>query len=175
MKGYWNNDEETRRAVIDGWFHTGDIGFIDESGYLHYLGRGKEMLKVKGMSVFPTEVEGLLMRHPAVARAGVTGTPHSDKGEVPVAFVILADEWQGRISETELVGWCRDNMASFKVPTIYFVTSLPMTATGKVRRSELVHLLPSFASGWAGGSVPNEARQESERHRPLPPGPGRRS
>ncbi len=175
MKGYWNNDEETRRAVIDGWFHTGDIGFIDESGYLHYLGRGKEMLKVKGMSVFPTEVEGLLMRHPAVARAGVTGTPHGDKGEVPVAFVILADEWQGRISETELVGWCRDNMASFKVPTIYFVTSLPMTATGKVRRSELVHLLPSFAPGWAGGSVPNEARHESERHRPLPTGPGRQS
>jgi acyl-CoA synthetase (AMP-forming)/AMP-acid ligase II len=141
MKGYWKNSAETRVALTNGWFHTGDIGRLDEAGYLHYLGRGKEMLKVNGMSVFPTEVEGLLGRHPAVTRVGVTGIPDEEKGEVPVAFIILAPEWHGKISEAELVQWCRNNMATYKVPAVHFVDVLPMTATGKVRRKDLPRLL----------------------------------
>ena len=142
LKGYWNNPDETRASLVDGWFHTGDIGQLDTAGYLHYLGRGKEMLKVNGMSVFPTEVEGLLMRHPAVARAGVTGVADAETGQRPAAFVVLAPDWPGRISEGELMAWCRDNMATYKVPAIHFVDTLPMTATGKVKRGELVRLFP---------------------------------
>ena len=141
MKGYWNKPEETSKALKDGWFHTGDVGRIDEAGYLHYLGRGKEMLKVNGMSVFPTEVEGLLARHPAVTRVGVTGIQDEEKGEAPVAFIILAPDWRGKISEFEFVQWCRNNMATYKVPQVHFVEALPMTATGKVLRRELTRLL----------------------------------
>jgi long-chain acyl-CoA synthetase len=141
MKGYWNNPTETRASLRNGWFHSGDIGRLDEAGYLHYLGRGKEMLKVSGMSVFPTEVEALLVRHPAVARVGVIGVHDREKGEVPVAFIVLASEWLGKISEVELVQWCRNNMATYKVPAIHFVDTLPMTASGKVKRGDLAQLL----------------------------------
>jgi acyl-CoA synthetase (AMP-forming)/AMP-acid ligase II len=146
LKGYWNNPDETRASLVNGWFHTGDIGQIDIAGYLHYLGRGKEMLKVNGMSVFPTEVEGLLMRHPAVARVGVAGIADAATGQRPAAFVVLAEDWPGRISEDDLTGWCRDNMATYKVPAIHFVAVLPMTATGKVKRGELERLLPGAAA-----------------------------
>jgi len=151
LKGYWNNPDETRASLVDGWFHTGDIGRLDIAGYLHYLGRGKEMLKVNGMSVFPTEVEGLLMRHPAVARAGVAGVADAETGQHPAAFVVLAPDWPGRISEGELTAWCRDNMATYKVPAIHFVDALPMTATGKVKRGELGNLLLGAAADSPAG------------------------
>ncbi len=137
FKSYWNKSEADRDPAEDGWFHTGDIGLIDEEGFIHYLGRNKEMLKVKGMSVFPAEIETLLGQHPAVAGSGVLGRDDPAKGQVPVAFIMLTPGYEDRISEQDLTGWCRENMATYKVPEIRIVPQLPMTATGKVMKEEL--------------------------------------
>ena len=139
LKSYWNKPETTADTLRDFWLHTGDIGVIDESGYLHFLGRRKEMLKVRGMSVFPGEVETLLARHPSVQGSGIVGRQDEEKGEVPVAFVELKPG--ASLSESGLVAWCRDNMAGYKVPEIRFIHPLPLTATGKVAKEELKKLL----------------------------------
>ncbi|HRO57814.1 MAG TPA: AMP-binding protein [Burkholderiaceae bacterium] len=137
FKGYWNKPEASAECIRDGWFHTGDIGAWDEDGYLHFLGRRKEMLKVKGMSVFPTEIEVLLARHPAIQGCGVIGREDADKGQVPVAFVTLNPGHQGGIDAAALQAWCREQMASYKVPEVRIVAQLPLTATGKVKKHEL--------------------------------------
>jgi len=139
LKAYWNKSEATAESLCDGWFRTGDIGVFDDRGCLHFLGRAKEMLKVKGMSVFPAEVEALLGQHPDVLGSGVIGQADVDKGEVPIAFVRMRHG--SALTETALTAWCRDNMASYKVPQIRFVVELPMTATGKVKKHELQALL----------------------------------
>jgi acyl-CoA synthetase (AMP-forming)/AMP-acid ligase II len=141
LKTYWNKPEATAEALRDGWLHTGDIGMIDEQGYLHFLGRRKEMLKVKGMSVFPAEIEALLGQHPSVLGSGVIGVEDNERGQAPVAFVRIRPEDRGRLTETELTEWCRRNMATYKVPRIRFVGELPLTATGKVKKEELGRLL----------------------------------
>ncbi len=136
LKGYWGRPDATAEALRDGWFHTGDIGAYDEHGYLHFLGRRKEMIKVRGMSVFPSELEVLLGRHPAVLGSAVVARPDTEKGQVPVAFIRLRPEHDGT-SPQDLLTWCRQHMASYKVPEIRVVPELPMTATGKVRKVEL--------------------------------------
>jgi long-chain acyl-CoA synthetase len=140
LKGYWNKPEATAEALRNGWLHSGDIGVLDEQGYLHFLGRRKEMLKVKGMSVFPAEIEALLGQHPAVLGSGVVGVPDPERGQAPVAFVRLQPEARGAITEAELEAWCRRAMAVYKVPRIIFVDTLPLTATGKVKKQELLDL-----------------------------------
>lgn len=137
FKYYWNKPEETKNSLQDGWLYTGDIGMLDEEGCLHYLGRRKEMLKVKGMSVFPSELEIMICNHPAVEGCGVIGVPDEEKGEMPVAFVKLRPEFVGKVSEKELEDWCRDNMATYKVPNIKILEQFPMTATGKIKKEEL--------------------------------------
>lgn len=134
--GYWNKPEATASQLRDGWLHTGDNGRIDEDGCLHYLGRDKDMIKVKGMSVFPAEVEMLLCRHPAVRTAAVVPAEHDDKGQQPVAFVSL--EPGAEVSGTELEQWARESMAAYKVPLVTLVDGFPLTTTGKIRKVELV-------------------------------------
>jgi long-chain acyl-CoA synthetase len=141
LKAYWNKPEATAESLRNGWLATGDIGLFDAEGCLHFLGRRKEMLKVKGMSVFPTELEAMLGQHPAVLGSGVIGMDDEQRGQVPVAFV-LVDSASG-LTEDDLAAWCRQNMASYKVPMIRFVDLLPMTATGKVKKHELQTLLAS--------------------------------
>lgn len=141
FKGYWNPKPEQKEFLRDGWFHTGDIGMYDEHGYLHFLGRRKEMLKVNGMSVFPPEIEALLCQHPAVAGAAVIGRADEKRGEVPVAFVQLKPEAQDQINTEELTAWCRENFATYKVPEIHFTEVFPVTATGKIKKNELASLL----------------------------------
>ena len=141
MRGYWKNPEASQKDIIDGWFHTGDIGMLDEDGYLHYLGRTKEMLKMKGMSIFPSEIESLLAMHPAIEASGVIGRNDPEKGEVPVAFVKLDPAYVNQITEDDIVDWCRENMSVYKVPEIKIVDSFPMTDTGKVRKVTLMELL----------------------------------
>ena len=136
LTSYWNKPEETAEALRDGWLHTGDIGTLDRDGFLHYLGRNKEMLKVKGMSVFPSEVEALLGRRPDVAGSGVVGRPDPERGEVPVAFVQLRAD-AGDVDAAEIEAWCREHMASYKVPEVRLVQELPLTATGKVMKEPL--------------------------------------
>jgi fatty-acyl-CoA synthase len=137
LKSYWNKPEATAESLVDGWLRTGDIGLIDSDGFLHFLGRRKEMLKVKGMSVFPPEIEALLGQHPAVLGSGVVGREDADKGQVPVAFIQLQPEARGRITPEEIQAWCKERMAVYKVPEIRIIEALPMTATGKVKKQEL--------------------------------------
>ncbi len=137
LKAYWNKPEETGKALRDGWLHTGDVGMLDEQGFLHFLGRRKEMLKVNGMSVFPAEIEAILGRHPAVVGSGVVGAPDPERGQQPVAFIVLDPEAGRGLTAEALQDWCREHMAVYKVPRIHIVESLPLTATGKVRKTEL--------------------------------------
>ncbi|RCW67554.1 AMP-binding protein [Pseudorhodoferax soli] len=141
LKGYWNKPEANAQTLRGGWLHTGDIAMLDEHGYLHFLGRRKEMLKVKGMSVFPAEVEALLGMHPAVLGSGVVGRADADRGEVPVAFVRLDPAQAAGCTAQALQDWCRERMASYKVPEIRLVERLATSATGKVLKNELTALL----------------------------------
>lgn len=135
MRGYWRNQSATQTQLVDGWLRTGDNGRLDEHGFLHFLGRGKELIKVNGMSVFPSEVEGILSRHPDVLAAAVVSAPDADSGEVPVAFVTPRPGVS--LSADALTEWARGQMAPYKVPLVSIVEGLPMTATGKIRKVEL--------------------------------------
>lgn len=137
LKSYWNKPEATAESLVDGWLRTGDIGCIDTEGFIHFLGRRKEMLKVKGMSVFPPEIEALLGQHPAVLGSGVVGRDDPDKGQVPVAFIQLKPEAIGTTRPEDIRTWCAERMAVYKVPEVRIIDALPMTATGKVKKQEL--------------------------------------
>jgi acyl-CoA synthetase (AMP-forming)/AMP-acid ligase II len=139
LTAYWDRPDATADVLQDGWLLTGDSGQLDESGCLSYLGRRKEMLKVNGMSVFPTEVEFLLGRHPRIAGSGVLGAPDPRTGERAVAFVMLTPG--ATDTADDVAAWCRENMASYKVPEVRLVDSLPLTATGKVVKRELADRL----------------------------------
>jgi long-chain acyl-CoA synthetase len=136
--GYWNKPEATAEAIRDGWMRTGDLAMIGEDGFVHFLGRRKEMLKVKGMSVFPAEIEAVLGQHPFVTGSGVVGREDPDRGQVPVAFITVRDS---AASSQEISAFCKERLAGYKVPEIRIVDALPMTATGKVRKDELGRLL----------------------------------
>ncbi|WP_134661678.1 MULTISPECIES: AMP-binding protein [unclassified Amycolatopsis] len=135
MTGYWNRPDATAAQLTGGWLHTGDNGRLDENGCLHYLGRDKDLIKVKGMSVFPAEVELLLSRHPAVRTAAVVPAEHPESGQVPVAFVSLAPD--ASVTASDLRTWAKTAMAPYKVPLVEVVGEFPMTATGKIRKTEL--------------------------------------
>jgi fatty-acyl-CoA synthase/long-chain acyl-CoA synthetase len=139
LKGYWNRPEASAEVLRDGWLHTGDLGQITELGFIRYLGRRKEMIKVNGMSVFPSELEALLGQHPAVLASAVLARPDERRGQQPVAFVVLKPG-AGESAES-LLAWCREAMAVYKVPEVRVVASLPMTATGKTKKNELEPLL----------------------------------
>lgn len=141
LKGYWNKPEASAEALQGGWLRSGDIGVIDTQGFLHFLGRRKEMLKVKGMSVFPPEIEAVLGQHPAVLGSGVIGRADAQRGEVPVAFVMLKPACHTADAVDDLRAWCESRLASYKQPEIRLVDSLPMTATGKVKKQDLTALL----------------------------------
>lgn len=139
LKEYWGKPEATAEAIRDGWLHTGDIGVIDGAGYLHYLGRRKEMLKVRGMSVFPAELEAILGTHEAVLGSGVIGRADERAGQVPVAFLTLKPDAQ--VGPEALRDWLAERVAAYKLPEIRVVDALPMTATGKVKKTDLTKLL----------------------------------
>ena len=133
FKGYWNKPEATSKALNDGWVWTGDQGKLDAEGYLTFIGRTKEMIKVSGYSVFPEEVETILIKHPAVAQAAVLAEPDAEKGEVVKAFIVKKPG--AELAADELIAWSRDNMATYKVPKyVEFIDVLPTTGAGKVLR-----------------------------------------
>jgi len=136
FKGYWNKPEATAQTLRNGWVHTGDMGRMDADGYLTFIGRFKEMIKVSGYSVFPEEVETILIKHPAIAQAAVIGVADAQKGEVVRAFIVRKP---GQALEAEeLLAWSRDNMASYKAPReLRFIDALPATGAGKVLRRML--------------------------------------
>lgn len=132
---YWRAPQATAAALRDGWLHTGDIGSLDEDGCLRYLGRNKDMIKVKGMSVFPTEVETLLARHPDVRAAAVVAVDDEHSGQLPYAYVTTAPG--SALTADGLREWAAGAMAAYKVPVVEIVPELPMTPTGKIRKTDL--------------------------------------
>ncbi|MPN42768.1 Long-chain-fatty-acid--CoA ligase [bioreactor metagenome] len=133
FKGYWNKPEATAKTLKNGWVHTGDMGKFDADGYLTFIGRFKEMIKVSGYSVFPEEVETILIKHPAIAQAAVIGVADAHKGEVVRAFIVRKP---GQSLEADgLLAWSKENMASYKAPReVRFIDALPATGAGKVLR-----------------------------------------
>lgn len=134
--GYHGRDDATAEVLRAGWLHTGDLGRLDTEGYLTIAGRLKDLIIVSGFNVYPPEVEQVISEHPAVADAGVVGVPDERTGERVCAYVVLHPD--AAVGEQELVAHCRARLARFKLPReLTFVESLPRTAIGKMRRSEL--------------------------------------
>jgi len=139
MQGYWNKPEETEEVLRNGRLYTSDIGLMDEEGYVKLLGRKRELIKCSGYSVFPAEVEDLIYRHPAIKEVAVIGITDPYRGETPKAFVILKPQYAGKVTEQEILEWCKDNMAAYKRPrVIEFREDLPKSAAGKILRRLLV-------------------------------------
>jgi len=142
MQGYWKRPEETKDSIIelDGrkWLRTGDLVKMDEEGYFHFFDRKRDLIKYKGYSVFARHVEEVLYSHPQVKAAGVVGVPDPSVGQFIKAFVVLQSEARGKVSEEDLMEFCRKNLAHYKVPKIIeFRGELPKTDVGKVSRREL--------------------------------------
>ncbi len=135
--GYWNDREKTQSTLIDGWVKTGDIGQLDQDGYLRLLGRQKELIKVSGYSVFPEDVEAILRNHPDIEHVGVVGLADPKKGQI-VKAVIVPKEQARDVTSESIVAWSKENMSAYKVPSIVeFREQLPMTASGKLMRHKL--------------------------------------
>lgn len=136
MMGYWNRPEETQNALRDGWLRTGDGGTMDQAGYIFVIDRIKDMIITGGENVYPAEVEGVLGRHPAVATSAVIGIPNDKWGEAVHAVVVLREGM--RASGQELRDHCRSHLGGYKCPkSIEFRTAMPLSAAGKVLKSEL--------------------------------------
>jgi long-chain acyl-CoA synthetase len=137
MKGYWNMPEETAAVLRDGWLYTGDIGKMDEDGYFYITDRKKDLIKYKGYSVYPREIEDVLYEHPAVKLCGVIGKPDPVAGEIPKAFVVLKEG--ATATEKEIMDFVNAKVAPYKaIRELEFRTELPMTLVGKVLRRELL-------------------------------------
>jgi long-chain acyl-CoA synthetase len=136
MRGYYNHPEETAAALRDNWLHTGDMGKKDSDGYIYIVDRRKEMLLVRGMNVYPREIEEVLHQFPNVREAAVLAKPDEKRGEVPIAFVSAVNG--AKLEPNEILRFCRDRLADYKVPReVRVVDSLPRTATGKIAKLEL--------------------------------------
>jgi acyl-CoA synthetase (AMP-forming)/AMP-acid ligase II len=138
MKGYWKRPKETSECLSeDGWLLTGDIGWLDEDGYLHILDRKKEMIKYKGYQVAPAELEALLLEHPAVLDAAVIPKPHLEGGEIPKAFIVLREGYQA--SPEELMAFVAERVAPYKkIREVEYLPEIPKTASGKILRRDLI-------------------------------------
>ena len=136
--GYVNRPEETSKAFLDGWLKTGDIGYLDEDGFLYVVDRRSDLIISGGENIYPAEIEAVLMKHPSIFEAGVAGADDAIWGQVPVAFVVLNDS----ADEDELIGYCRRYLAGYKVPKeIYFVDELPRNSSNKLLRRHLMNLI----------------------------------
>jgi long-chain acyl-CoA synthetase len=135
MRGYWNQPEETARALSDGWLRTGDIGCLDGDGYLEITERKKDMIIVSGFNVYPNEVEACIALHPDVADVAVVGVSSEETGEAVRAFVVPR---KAHLSVEELRAHCRRLLVNYKVPTSFsFLAEIPKNAIGKALRREL--------------------------------------
>jgi acyl-CoA synthetase (AMP-forming)/AMP-acid ligase II len=132
-KGYKNNPEANKSAYQFGWFHTGDIGYLDSDGYLHLVGRIKELINRGGEKISPIEVDSVLLAHPDLAQAVAFGVPDEKYGE-EINCAVIPNEGSN-INEADVLTYCKKNLAAFKVPKRVFITdSVPKTATGKIQR-----------------------------------------
>lgn len=136
MQGYWNNPEETKIQLTDGWLHTGDVGQADEDGYIYIVDRKKDMIIAGGFNIYPREVDEVLYQHPKIAEAVTVGVPHEYRGETVKAFVVLKP---GKTAtDKEISEFCRTKLAAYKVPKLVeFRESIPKSAVGKILRKIL--------------------------------------
>jgi len=136
MRGYWSRPKETSDVLSnDGWLHTGDIGFMDEAGFVQIVDRKKDMILVSGFNVFPNEIEEVLSSHPDIIEVGVIGKPDEHSGEVVMAIVVKKDP---SLTEKAVRDFCRESLTSYKIPkSVIFTDELPKTNVGKILRREL--------------------------------------
>ena len=135
-QGYYKRPEETAEAFADGWFHTGDIGYMDDEGYLFIVDRKKDMVIAGGFNIYPREIDEVLFEHPKVKEACAIGLPDPYRGETIKAFVVPRDG--ETLTEEEVVAYCKEKLAAYKVPKqIEFAEELPKSAIGKILRREL--------------------------------------
>jgi fatty-acyl-CoA synthase len=156
MQGYYRDPEATERAMGDGWFHTGDAAVVHPDGYVEIRDRLKDVIISGGENISSIEVEGVLLRHPAIREVAIVGLPDEKWGEVPHAFVVLAEdavpaEDEGLAGDrgptaAEIIAFARDRLAHFKAPHgVTFVAELPKTATGKIQKYVLRKGAPNLA------------------------------
>jgi fatty-acyl-CoA synthase len=144
MQGYYNDPGATEKAMGDGWFHTGDAAVVHPDGYVEIRDRIKDVIISGGENISSVEVEGTLLRHPAVQEVAIVGLPHEKWGETPHAFVVLREG--ASATEPELIEFAREHLAHFKAPRgVTFVTELPKTATGKIQKFALRDGAPNLA------------------------------
>jgi fatty-acyl-CoA synthase len=144
MSGYYHDPEATDRAMGDGWFHTGDAAVVHPDGYVEIRDRIKDVIISGGENISSVEVEGTLLRHPAIQEAAIVGLPDERWGETPQAFVVLRDGQTA--TEDEIIAFARERLAHFKAPRgVTFVTELPKTATGKIQKYVLRDGAPNLA------------------------------
>jgi long-chain acyl-CoA synthetase len=145
MMGYWNQADETARAMRGEWLLTGDVGYRDADGYYFITDRKKDMLLVNGINVYPREVEEIIYQFPGVKEVSVIGIPDARKGEQPLAFVAAIDGQA--VDEKALLQFVRSKLADYKVPKrVVFVPALPRNATGKILKTELREKAGQFVS-----------------------------
>jgi long-chain acyl-CoA synthetase len=142
MQGYWQNPAETSRSLVDidgvTWFKTGDLVSMSEDGYFFFYDRKKDLIKFKGYSVFAREIEDYLYQHPQVKQAGVIGVPDPKAGHLVKAIIVLQKEARGKMSEEDVLNYCRQGLAHYKIPRLVeFRGELPQTDVGKISRREL--------------------------------------
>jgi acyl-CoA synthetase (AMP-forming)/AMP-acid ligase II len=143
IRGYENNPEANASSFVDGWFRTGDQGYLDADGYLHLVARIKELINRGGEKISPREIDEVLLTHPAVAEAVCFGVPHRTWGEEVAAAVVLRDT----ASEADLLAYCRERLADFKRPKqIHITDAIPRTATGKIQRGVVAKAYTQNAS-----------------------------
>ena len=131
MQGYWNKPEETADTLRNGWLHSGDIGTMDEQGYVFIVDRVKDMINVAGLKIWPAEVEQFLYKHPAIKETAVYGIPDQEKGDLVKAAIVLKEDQSATVDEIH--AFCREKLAVYKAPAIIeFVDELPKSATEKI-------------------------------------------
>ncbi len=150
MKEYWRQPAETSKTIRDGWLYTGDLGYLDEDGFLFIVDRKKDVIKPSGFQVWPREVEEVIASHPAVSEVGVAGIPDRDQVEAVKAWVVLHEGRQ--LTAEELQEFCRKSLVAYKVPKhVEFCESLPKTTIGKILRRELAEKEKTLARGKEAG------------------------
>jgi long-chain acyl-CoA synthetase len=145
MLGYWNRPEDTAAAIRDGWFYTGDLGFMDDEGYVFVVDRSKDMINVGGLKVYPAEVERVIQTHPAIAEVAVYGVQNRSSGEEVHASLVLRSG--STLDDSEILALCREQLADFKVPSVIHRSgTLPRNAAGKLLKRVLREQASAMAS-----------------------------
>lgn len=141
MLGYYNRAEATAETIIDGWFKTGDLGYLDDDGYIFIVDRLKDLIIHKGMNIYPREIEEIMYTHEAINACAVIGSKDHDGNEIPLIYLELKDAFKNKLKENEVKDFLRPHLARFKLPRrVFFIDQLPRNATGKILKRKLREL-----------------------------------